>query len=396
MRFSPFVERIAGEGASAWDLHIQALKDRRAGRNVIVLSIGDPDFDTPPAISEATIAALRDGDTHYSDILGLIDLRQAIGEWHRARSGQEVGAENVAVVAGAQCGLFVAAQCLIGPGDGVAVLEPMYVTYEATVQSTGAHLIRVAQRPENGFHLNSLDLEAAITPATRAILFATPSNPTGAMMARRTLEQVAEIAIRHDLWVVADEVYAMLTFEGEHVSIAGVPGMAERTVTINSLSKSHAMTGWRMGWMVAPPELIRHAFNLGLAMLYGLPGFMQRGALAAFRLEIPEVAEMREAYRRRRDRVSLLLTQAPLIKVLTPEAGMFMMLDVRPTGMSARDFAWRLYRETGVALLDATHFGVSAEGHVRLSFATDDASLEEACRRIVAFANGLAARADVA
>ena len=396
MKFSPLVQRIAGEGAAAWDLHYKAIADRRAGREVIVLSQGDPNFDTPPAIAERTIAALRAGETHYTDILGIPELREAIADWHRERSGQPVNAANVAVVSGAQSGLYIAAQCLVGPGDAVAVLEPMYVTYEATIQSTGASLIRVAQRPENGFHLDARELESAITPNTRAIFFATPSNPTGAVMSRSVLEQVAEIAIRHDLWVVADEVYATLVFEGEHVSIAGLPGMSERTVTVNSLSKSHAMTGWRMGWMVGPEVLMDHVFNLGLAMFYGLPAFLQQGALAAFLAQIPEVADMEAAYRRRRDRAANWLSQATNLKPMVPEAGMFMMLDVRATGLGAREFAWRLYRETGVAVLDATAFGQAALGHVRLSFAVDDEVLAEACKQIVAFAGGLSEQAGAA
>jgi aspartate/methionine/tyrosine aminotransferase len=176
MHYSSLVQRIAGEGAAAWDLHYRAIEDKRAGRDVIVLSQGDPDFDTPAAIQDAAIAALRAGETHYTDMLGIPDLRQAIAERHRLRSGQAVGPGNVAVVSGAQCGLFIAAQCLVGSGDDVAVLEPMYVTYEATIRSTGATLVRVPQRPANDFHLNPADLAAAITSSTRAIFFATPSN----------------------------------------------------------------------------------------------------------------------------------------------------------------------------------------------------------------------------
>jgi arginine:pyruvate transaminase len=156
------------------------------------------------------------------------------------------------------------------------------------------------------------------------------------------------------------------------------------------------MTGWRMGWMRGPEALIGHVYNLGLAMLYGLPGFLQRGALAAFRQDLPEVGEMFAAYRDRRDHAAQWLSRAPDLGLHVPEAGMFMMLDVRRTGMSARDFALRLYRETGVAVLDATAFGMSAEGHVRVSFVVADALLEEACRRIVAFTNGLASRAGAA
>lgn len=389
MRFSPLVDRLAGEGSNAWNIHYRAVADRRAGRDVIILSVGDPDFDTPAAITEATIAALRAGDTHYSDLLGLGELRAAIARRHQAKTGQATTEDNIAVMAGAQCGLFVSALCLLAPGDEVVVPEPMYVTYEATLQAPGAKIVRVAQRPENGFHLDPDDLAKAITPRTRAIYFATPCNPTGAMIPRATLERVADLARKHDLWVVSDEVYATLTFGQEHVSIGGLPGMAERTVTINSLSKSHAMTGWRMGWIVAPTQMIDHVHNLSMAMLYGLPTFLQRGALVALEQDLEEVETMRATYRRRRDIAAGRLNQIPGLRCLTPDAGMFMMLDVRGTGLTAGEFSTRLYDAQGVAVLDATAFGPSAVGHVRMSFVADDASLDDACRRIADFARSL-------
>jgi arginine:pyruvate transaminase len=245
MRFSPLVDRISGEGAAAWDIHYRAVRDQRAGRDVIILSVGDPDFDTPAPITEATVAALRAGDTHYSDLLGIEELRAAIARRFATKTGQPAGVDNVAVMAGAQCGLFASALCLLSAGDEVIVPEPMYVTYEATLQAPGATIVRVPQRADNDFHLDAADVARAITPRTRAIFFATPCNPTGAMTPRAALEGMAQLAVKHDLWVVSDEVYATLTFGKEHVSIASLPGMAERTVTVGSLSKSHAMTGWR-------------------------------------------------------------------------------------------------------------------------------------------------------
>lgn len=389
MRFSPLVDRIGGEGAAAWEIHYRAVRDRRAGRDVIILSVGDPDFDTPAAISEATIAALQAGDTHYSDLLGLEELRGAIARRFQVATGQPTALDNVAVMAGAQCGLFASALCLLSAGDEVIVPEPMYVTYEATLQAPGATIVRVPQRADNDFHLDADDVARAITPRTRAIYFATPCNPTGAMMTRATLEKIAALAIKHDLWVVSDEVYAALTFGNEHVSIGGLPGMADRTVTVSSLSKSHAMTGWRMGWIIGPKALIDHMHVLSMAMLYGLPTFMQRGAVVAVEQDLPEVELMRAAYQRRRDMTVARLNRVPGLKCHSPDAGMFMMLDVRGTGLDSGDFACRLYNSTGVALLDASAFGPSAAGHVRMSFVADDDSLEEACRRISGFAHAL-------
>jgi aspartate/methionine/tyrosine aminotransferase len=390
MRYSSFTERIGGEGARAWEIHHRAVQAKRAGKDVIILSIGDPDFDTPKDVTDAAIAALKAGDTHYTDILGLPPLREAIAAYHQRISGQQVTAENVAVVAGAQGGLFYASMLVLDDGDDVVVPEPMYLTYEATFRAAGARIIRVPMRPENEFHLDPADLERAITPKTKAIVFATPGNPTGAMFKRETLEAMAKLAMRHDLWVVADEVYAALSFGNPHVSIAGLPGMAERAITINSLSKSHAMPGWRIGWIVGPKELIRFAHDLGLSTQYGLPGFIQRAATRALQGPMPAVAEMRDAYRRRRDVAIQTLNQVPGLKVHVPEAGMFLMLDVRGTGLSAYDYALGLFEKTGVAVLDATPFGRSAEGHLRVSFVVDEKSLAEACRRIAGYTNGLA------
>ncbi len=390
MRYSPFCERISGEGVAAWDIHHRAVQDRRAGRDVIILSIGDPDFDTPAAITDMAITSLKRGDTHYSDIVGYPDLRAAVAAQHARTSGQQVTAKNVAAVAGCQPGLFAASMCLLSPGDEVVVLEPMYLTYEATIRASGATLKRVSQRPENHFHLDPADLEKAITPQTRAIFFATPSNPTGAMMSLEVLQAVAELAIRHDLWVVADEVYAALTFGKRHVSIAGLPGMGERTVTVSSLSKSHAMTGWRLGWMVGPEALIGHVHNIGLCNQYGMPPFIQHAATYALTHDIPEVEAMRQAYQRRRDTAVARLNQVPGLSCHVPEAGMFMMLDVRKTGLSAYDYSWGLYNETGVSVLDASPFGPSAEGHLRVSFVIDEKNLDEACSRIARYTNSLA------
>ncbi len=389
MRFSSLTERVAGEGAAAWDIHFAALAKKRAGGDVILLSIGDPDFASPPRITETAIAALRAGDTHYADILGLPDLRRAIAAHHQAQSGQQTTMENIAVTSGAQGALFAASLCLLDRGDEAIALEPMYVTYEATIRASGADLRAVPLAAENGFRLDLDQLARAIGPKTRAIFYATPNNPTGVALNAAEIAGIADLARRHDLWIVADEVYAELTFDAPHLGIASLPGMETRVVTINSFSKSHAMTGWRLGWMVAPAPLIHHVSRLGLAMLYGSPPFIQKAGIVALEQDIPEVAAMREAYRRRRDILARHLNQVPGLFCRVPEAGMFMMLDIRRTGLSARDYAWRLFEATGVSVLDATAFGAAGAGHVRISFAAEDTALEEAARRIRAFTIGL-------
>ena len=389
MQYSPRVDRIAGEGAAAWRIHVEAIGAKARGEDIVVMSIGDPDFATPAPIVETAVEALRAGDTHYTMIAGRDELRSAIARETIRCGGPEVTAENVIVLAGAQSGLFSASLCLFSQGDEVIALDPMYVTYEATVQVSGAKLVSVPALPDSGFRPDLSAIERAITPRTRAIMFANPCNPSGVVMTREELEGIADIARRHDLWVISDEVYGALTFERDHCMIAGLPGMAERCVTVSSLSKSQAMTGWRIGWMVGPKELIVHADHLSLCMLYGLPGFIQQAAVTALGEARDEMDRMRDIYRARRDRVIANLQGADKIAVIPSESGMFLLLDVRETGMSSLDFAWALYRAEGVSLLDAGAFGTSTAGHVRLSYTLGDDALDEGCKRIKRFLSGL-------
>ena len=389
MKYSNLVERLQGRRTSAWEIHRVAQQAAANGEDVIVLSVGDPDFATPAPIVERAIEALRGGDTHYSAVSGREPLRAAIAEEHARMTGCEANAANVILTAGAQNGVFAASLCLLEAGDEVIVPEPMYLTYEACVRATGATLVAVPVDPARAFHVDCDALEAALTPRTRAIFFATPCNPTGVVMQRADLERIARLACLHDLWVLSDEVYADLTFEREHVSIASLPGMAQRTVTLGSLSKSHAMAGWRVGWAIGPATLIEHMGRLALAMLYGLPGFIQQAALTAVQNKAPIAAEMREIYRRRRDLVFERLHRVPGLRCLLPEAGMFMMVDVSGTGLETVDFTWQLFRAQGVSVLDASAFGETANGFVRLGFVVHDAQLIDACERIARFVEGL-------
>ncbi len=382
MKFSSFVERIGGEGAAAWNIHSRAVERLRRGEDVILLSVGDPDFDTPAPITDAAIASLRAGNTHYTSVVGEPELRRVIAARHRRSTSQEAGPEQVIVLAGAQCGLFSAALCILEPGDEIVVPEPMYVTYEAVIGATGARLVTVPLRSERHFHLDPRDLAAAVTGRTRAVLLNSPHNPTGAVLTREAVEAVAEICIRHDLWLISDEVYASLAYDRPFVSPCGLPGMAERTVTVNSLSKSHAMTGWRLGWAVTPPEMVEHMANLALCMLYGCPGFVQDAAVVALEAELQEVAMMREAYRSRRDLVCERLGSVPGLRCHRPEGGMFVMLDVRDTGQSAYAFSEGLLEVAGVSVLAGDAFGPSAAGHVRLSLGVSEEALRTACDRI--------------
>jgi arginine:pyruvate transaminase len=388
MRFSSLVDRIGGTSATAWDIHYDALARYRSGEDVILLSQGDPDFDSPEPAIAAAIGALEAGDTHYTELSGRPELRAAIARRHTRLAGQPVSADNVIFLLGAQNALAAASLSLCEPGDEVIVPEPMYLTYQAAIRLSGAAVVPVAQPLSRGFRPDPDAIGRAVTARSRAIFLATPNNPTGVAMSREELRAIGEIARRHDLWIVADEVYSTLCFDRPHVSIGGLPGMAERTVTVNSLSKSHAMTGWRAGWLVGPEPLIGHLTKLSLCMLYGLPGFVQAGALAAIEHGDADCAAMRETYRRRRDLVAALLSTVDGLRCLLPEAGMFMLVEIGGVGLGPGDFTWALYRDTGVSVLDAGAFGPSLAGCIRLSFAASEADLREGCDRIARFVAG--------
>ncbi len=388
--YSSLTERIKGKGAAAWDVHKAAAKRAAKGDDIIFLSIGDPDFSTPEPIVEAAVSALRNGDTHYSDIAGRQQLRSAIIERFNADTGLGFTTSNVVALPGTQNSLFAAASCLLETGDEVLAFEPMYVTYEATLGAGGAAVVTMPMAADDGFRPSPSLVAAAITPRTKAIALTTPSNPTGVVARREELEGIAELAIKHDLWVIADEVYASLVFEGEHISIASLPQMADRTVTVSSLSKSHAMTGWRCGWLIGPSELCEHVARLNMPMLYGLPPFIQEGGIVGLAQADEIVHQMRDTYRRRRDLVADGLAQAVDLPILVPDAGMYVMADVRQHGMTSSEFSWMLLDSKGVSALDAEAFGPSAAGWLRLAYTVGEEQLQEACRRIVELTHELA------
>ncbi|MCL7930604.1 pyridoxal phosphate-dependent aminotransferase [Halomonas llamarensis] len=385
MHYSRLTSRIAGEGAAAWDIHYRALARQAAGDDITVLSVGDPDFATPTPIIESAVASLRGGATHYPDVQGKLALRQAIADGYR-RQGLDAGPDNVIVMAGAQCGLYAAAQCLLDPGDEVLVPEPSYVTYEAVLRATGAELVQVPLNGEADFRLDPAALEAAITPRTRAMLLNSPHNPTGQLIEADTWKAIAELCRRHDLWLIADEVYAELIFEGEHLCPATLPDMAERSVIVSSLSKSHAMTGWRLGWVLGPKPLIEHLTHLALCMLYGCPDFIQDAACDALLTPPAELSEMRDVYRARRDTVCGALAESTAVTAICPPAGMFLMVDIRATGLSSQVFADRLLDEENISVLSGEAFGPSAAGFVRLSLTVEAERLATACHRLAACA----------
>lgn len=387
MRPARLTQRIAGEGSDAWAVHDRAVERLARGEDIYLLSIGDPDFETPAPIREAATRALAAGRTHYAPIGGEPRLREAIAASATADLGRRVDPDQVVVYPGAQAALYALAQCLFDPGDEVITPEPTYVTYEAVIGSTGAVMRQVPLRPERRFHLDPDDLSRAITPRTRALMLNFPHNPTGAVLAPEEAEAVAALVVRHDLTLISDEVYAALSFGAPHRSPAGLPGLAGRTAVVGSLSKSHAMTGWRCGWSVTPTGLVPHLQSLARAMYFGVAQFIQDAAVVALTGAVEELAAIRGAYRRRAEVLVEALAGVPGIVARMPEAGMYVFADVRGTGMDGKAFAAGLLDATGVAVTPGEGFGPSGAGHVRITLGTGEERLAEAGRRIARHAS---------
>jgi len=378
VKYSPLVDRVRGEGAAAWLTHYEAVAARERGEDVIILSVGDPDLQTPAAVIVRAIERLCGGDTHYVPAAGRATVREAIARAHTARCGQRVGAENVVYLAGAQNALFVSSLCLAGPGDEVVTFEPLYPTYPATIEVSGAQLVRAPATAD--FRPDVAALAALIGPRTRAILWASPNNPSGVVLNEQELGVIAALARRHDLWLIADEVYAGLAPRGRVPSLAAQ--LPERVVTLGSLSKSHAMTGWRAGWLVGPRELALHAEHVAMCMLFGLPGFIQEATISALDLAAEAESRVRAYCAARQQRFAAGIAGIACLRPLPPEAGMFMLIDVSGTGLTGAEFVRALYAAQHVSVMDGAAFGRATARCVRACFAADEATLDGACARL--------------
>lgn len=382
MKFSPLVNRITGDAVNAWSIHFRATNMARHDKEIILLSVGEPDGDTPERVVNAAIASLYQGRTHYVPAAGEMALRQAVAGYHNRYAHKPVTANNVVIVPGAQCGLFATVLCILSSGDEVIIPEPMYPSYPGMVGATGATIVTVPLPSENHFRLSAKKVEAAITSRTRAFLLTNPHNPTGSIVNQDTLTTIAALCQEHDLWVICDEVYRTVAFDQPHVSMASIPGISKHCITISSLSKSLAMTGWRIGWIVAPEPLVEHLENLLAVMLFGSPPFIQDAAVVALEQCTDEMLALAAPYRTRRNLVCDILQTVPNLFVHKPAGGMYVMVDVRQTGLTSTEFAERLLAAQKVAVLPTDAFGASAEGHIRISLTMPDDKLAEACARI--------------
>lgn len=382
-------EALKAGSSDAWAVHEAATRMQRDGRDVIVLTIGDPDFETPPQIVTAAIDSLHRGETHYTAVNGIQALREAIQRTESKRLGWNVPIENIVCVLGAQNGLYAVMQTIVNAGDDVLSIDPAYPTFPAVIGASGGRMLRVPLKQAGDmFRFDVEAAEAAITPNTRAFLFNFPHNPTGAALNQKEAEAVVAFCRRHRIWLICDEVYAELTFDAPYVSPMSLPEARDIAISVRSMSKSHAMTGWRIGWILAPADHAAHIQNCTNAMLFGGAEFIQRGAAAGLDLNIAD--EMRAAYQRRRDVLVDRVATSPHLKIVRPESGIFALIDVRPTGLTDDQFAWKLLEEKSVSVLPATSFSELTAGFVRVSLCVPDEDLATAAGHIVDLAAEIA------
>lgn len=372
-----------------WSVHYEARRRKLAGEPITLLSVGDHDTDTPDHIVHALHRAVTAGETGYAPVNGKEDLRAAIAARVAARTGIATTADNVFVATGGQGALFAAAMAATNPGDTIAIIDPYYATYPATVSAAGCRTQTIGADPDAGFQIDADTLRAATADAA-ALLINTPNNPTGAVYTQATLAAIRAACHDHDLWLLSDEVYDTQTHGRPHVSPRQLPGMVDRTLVIGSLSKSHVMTGFRLGWLIGPSDTIAALTDLGNATTYGAPGFIQTAALAALANGAATEAATAALYGRRRDLAVATLGGHNTLRLSPPDGGMYVMLDVRATGLSGRSFAERLLAEENIATIPGESFGDAAAGHIRVALTVPDEDLAAALERIAAFAARIA------
>ena len=390
MKQTDITRRLAGLGSDKWDVHRRARKLSASGRHIIELTIGEPDITAPTELVDVACDAMRRGRTTYSSGQGEFSLRSALAEHYSKKSGRPIGAEQILCFPGTQTALFAVLMGVAEAGDEVLVGDPFYATYEGLIRATGADLSTVPLRPENGFRMRAADVKERLTPRTRAILLTTPHNPTGAIMTSEDLRAIGELALQHDFWIVSDEVYAALTFDGsDPPSPLSLPEIADRTIVASSISKSHAAPGFRSGWCVGPAEFAQSLLPLSETMLFGNPPFTADMTEQAVRQGSTVAAGMSQRYAARAAMLKRRLDAGSDLEVHPPEAGMFAMVDISATGLDGQAYALDLLETQGVAVMPGSSFGEGARNWVRIALTVDDNSFGTACDRIVTHAQNL-------
>jgi arginine:pyruvate transaminase len=390
MKYSDRISALAGGGA-AWDVYFKALRMAAAGETLTMLTIGEPDIRTAPAILDAMHAAAKAGHTGYAAIPGIPALRETVARRVSERTGVKTTPDNVMITPGGQPALFAAHSAVLDPGEAGLYIDPFYATYPGTILGVGGVPAAVQTRAEDGFLPDAGTIaDAARRHGARSLLINSPNNPTGAVYPELTLAAIAEVVRDEDMWLISDEVYDTQIWEGDHLSPRALPSMAERTLVIGSLSKSHAMTGSRVGWIVGPQEAIAHLNNLAIHTTFGVPGFTQEAAVFALEQGAAVETELAAPFRRRRDIALALLGRQNIVRHAPAQGAMYLMLDIRATGLSGIAFAERLLDEARIAVMPGESFGEAAAGHVRVAMTVDDDSLEAALARLLTFAQELA------
>jgi aspartate/methionine/tyrosine aminotransferase len=368
---------------------INALKAN--GKNIVGLQVGDPDFNSPPQVIEVALKAMQNGMTHYGPAAGTLELRKAItAKLLRDEDVTYDPASEILVTHGGIHAYYLAMQSILNPGDDVLIPDPSWATHANMAVMLRGNVIRVPAPADNGFIPHFDSWLKALTPQTRAIVLNYPSNPTGAYPSREYLQKLQDFAKEHDLWIVSDEVYGSLYYGERPTCAAAFDGAKERTLLVNSLSKSYAMTGWRVGFLAAPARVLENALKAGQNSITCVAPFIQKAA--AFALTDPEIqnvtATMRAAYSRRRELV-LRLThelECDKVRVIPPMGAFYFFLDFRPLKMSSVEICERLLDETGVGLVPGSAFGDEGEGFVRMTIAASDEEVEAGFRKIIAWA----------
>ncbi|MCR8550250.1 pyridoxal phosphate-dependent aminotransferase [Salipiger sp. P9] len=386
-RLSNRISTLNDGGSDGWEVFLKARRMAEAGEPVIELTIGEHDIRTDPEILRAMAEAAAGGHTGYSAIPGTDALRDAVAARIAARSGVATSRANVLITPGGQAALFAAHMAACDPGDTALFIDPHYATYPGTLRAVGARPRAIATDPARAFLPDPQRIaEAAQETGAASLLINTPNNPSGAIYPRATLEGIAQAAEAADLWLISDEVYDTQIWEGAHLSPRALPGMAARTLVIGSMSKSHAMTGSRIGWVAGPEEAIARLYDLSVNTTYGVPGYIQDAALFALRQGTPLETRIAEPFRRRRALAQQILAQQNSVGLVPSGGAMYLFLDIRATGLSGESFAHALLDERRIAVMPGESFGASAAGFVRVAMTVPDADFAAALETLCAFA----------
>lgn len=389
MELSHRITHLTGGGSDGWDVFYRARRMIAAGEPVTELTIGEHDIRTHPAILDAMHAAAKAGHTGYAMVPGTDSLRDAVAARVQARTGVPTTRDNVLVTPGGQAALFAAHHAVCDEGDTALYVDPYYATYPGTIRGVGALPRPVMARPENAFQPDPAEIDEAAEGAT-SLLINSPNNPTGVVYSRRTLDGIAQVCRDRDLWLISDEVYDTQVWEGEHISPRALPGMTARTLVVGSMSKSHAMTGSRCGWIVGPEEAIAHLVTLATHTTYGVPGYIQDAAVFALEQGAPLEEEVAAPFRRRRALAREILAAQNTVVPVPSQGAMYLMLDIRETGLDGEGFANALLDAHRIAVMPGESFGAAAAGHVRVAMTIDDDAFGRALRTLCDFAAGLA------